>query len=130
MTGSLLTQSLVGWLRISVVTLASGTSCTGYMPLSVLKLNLVISSICIGGRCLCTPVFGCLNQLPDLVDGSQLNGRGHTVMPFPSCCVSAPCGTEFLLVCPVLCLGVDIWISRVCGLRRGPLFSEYGTDSI
>ena len=28
------------------------------------------------------PVFGCLNQLLDLVDGSPLNGRGHTVMPF------------------------------------------------
>ena len=26
----------------------------------------------------------------------------------PSCCVSAPCGTEFLLMCPTLRLGVDI----------------------
>ena len=26
----------------------------------------------------------------------------------PSCHVSAPCGTEFVLICPFLCLGVDI----------------------
>ena len=76
------------------------------------------------------PVFGCLDQLLHFADGSPLNGWGHTVMPCPSCCVSAPCGTEFLLMCPVLFLGVDVGFLGVCGLHRGPLFSEYGTDSI
>ena len=49
----------------------------------------------------------------------------------PSRCVSAPCGTkEFLLICPALCLGVDVGFLGFGGLHRGLLFPEDGTDSI
>ena len=53
-------------------------------------------------------VFGCWNQPPVLVGGSQPSGRGHKVMSLPPRCVSAPCGTELLLICPALRLGVDV----------------------
>ena len=53
-------------------------------------------------------VHCCWNQLLDLVDAFSTEQSGSYGDALPPCCVSAPCGTEFLLMCPVLHLGVDI----------------------
>ena len=123
MTGSLLTRSLVGRLWISVVTLARGTSCTGYMSLHVLKWNLLISGICVGGRCLYTL---CLVVLTSCITSQMvLHWTVRVIRWCPSTmlCISTLWNRIFINM-SLFMSGCQRWISRVCVLRRGPLFSR------
>ena len=97
--------------------------------LMLLKRNLNISRICVSDRCLCTLCSVVWTSCFTSQMGFLLNGRGHMVMPFLHVVCQHPVEQRnFYLICPTLCLGVDIGFLGLEGLRRSLLFSEDGTD--
>ena len=82
-----------------------GPDCTGYTSL-ILKQ---IKTINVLWQVLVHSVFCCLNHLFHLANGFPLIDWGHMVMTSLHIVCQHPVGQkEFLLICPALCLGVDV----------------------